>query len=459
MNTENYFDMVILGGGPAGTSAAFRAVEAGMKTALVESGFLGGTCLNVGCIPTKYLLGGTAALPLLSVQKKYKVAQGDIQFSLEALQSRKDRYIKGTRQALEKQLREAGVTLFSGKGLFDGQQSLNVKSKEGEQRLSFGKCIVATGSAPASFPGLKPDGATVCGSASLLCLTQIPENLIIVGAGAIGLELGEIFHRFGTKIILCDLAPRVLSGEDPEISEAVHAYHSREGWIIHTGRRIESLSTVDGQSELHFSDGERIRAAMSLVAVGRRSTASMLAPEKAGLALHPKGWLAAGADLRCAEHVYAVGDVNGRVLLAHAADHQARYAVAHAAGNAVAEYTPPPMPSCIYGSMEVMRVGPTLKELQAENGDAIFQSRAALAGNAIAQSYGHPQGFVRMLWRNETIVSISAVGHGVSHLVSAAALLIGKKIQKNVPLPLIFAHPTLDEALESAIVATKENIQ
>jgi dihydrolipoamide dehydrogenase len=184
----------------------------------------------------------------------------------------------------------------------------------------------------------------------------------------------------------------------------------------------------------------------------------MLAPENAGLALDAKGWLAAGADLRCAEHVYAVGDINGRVLLAHAADHQARYAVDHAAGKAVAEYTAPPMPSCIYGSMEVMRVGPTLKELQAGSADTIFQSRAPLAGNAIAQSYGHTQGFVRVLWRNDVIVSVSAAGHGVSHLVSAAALLIGKKMQKNMPLPLIFAHPTLDEALESAIVAPKENI-
>jgi len=145
-------------------------------------------------------------------------------------------------------------------------------------------------------------------------------------------------------------------------------------------------------------------------------------------------------------------------LLAHAADHQARYAVDHATGSTAATYTNPPMPSCVYGSMEVMRVGPTLKELQAKNTKTILQSRAALAGNAIAQSYGNPQGFVRMLWSNETLVSVSAVGHGVSHLVSAAALLVGKKIQKNMPLPLIFAHPTLDEALESAMVAPKENI-
>ena len=458
MSTEHFFDLVILGGGPAGTRAAFRAAETGMKTALVESGFLGGACLNVGCIPTKYLLGGTAALPLLAAQKKYKVAQGDVAINLESLQNRKDRYIKGARQALEKQLREAGVALFAGKGSFDSPQSLMVQSKEEQTRLLFGKCIVATGSAPASFPGLKPDGASICGSASLLSLTSAPESMIIVGGGAIGLELGEIFHRFGTKITLVDAAPRILPGEDREISEAVHAYHAREGWNIHAGRRIESLSTMDGQSELRFTDGETMRAARSLVAVGRRSTASALAPEQAGLTQDANGWLAADASLRCSEHVYAVGDVNGRVLLAHAADHQARYAVDHAAGNAPGAYAPPAMPSCVYGSMEVMRVGSTLKELQAGGATNVSQSKAPLAANAIAQSYGHTQGFVRLLWQDETIVSASAVGHGVSHLVSVAALLIGKKIQKNVPLPLIFAHPTLDEVFESAIVAPKENI-
>ena len=457
MTTENSFDLIILGSGPAGTRAAFRAAEAGLKVALVGSGFLGGACLNVGCIPTKYLLGGTAALPLLATQKKYKVAAGDITISLEALQARKDRYIKGTRQALEKQLREANIALLLGRGLFDGPQSLIVKSKEGDQRLFFNKCIVATGSSPASFPGLKPDGANVYGSASLLSLTKAPESLIIVGAGAIGLELGEIFHRFGTKIILADLAPRVLPGEDPEISAAVEAHHSREGWSIHVGRRIESLATAGGQAELRFADGESIRAAISLVAVGRRSAASTLAPEKAGLALDAKGWLAVDEDLRCSEHVYAVGDVNGKTLLAHAADHQARHAVDHITGSAARHggYTPPPMPSCVYGSMEVMRVGPALKELQAKSTETLFQSHAPLAANAIAQSHGQPQGFVRILWQGETVAGVSAVGHGVSHLVSASALLIGKKIQKNMPLPLIFAHPTLDEALESAMVAPK----
>lgn len=455
MNTESRFDLVILGGGPAGTRAAFAAVAAGMKTALVECGFLGGTCLNVGCIPTKFLLGGTAALPLIAVQRKYKTVSGDLGVDFAALQARKDRYIKGTRQALEKQLQQAGVTLFHGRASFAGPHSVRVQGAE-ERELDFGKCIVATGSSPAGFPGLKADGASVRTSSGMLALGKVPESLNIVGGGAIGLELGEIYHRLGSKILLAEGMPRLLPGEDPEVGEALRAHFSREGWTIHTGRRIASLTTEEGRSLLRFEDGETVIAEASLVAVGRKSSAPGLAPEKAGLTVGPKGWLETDAFLRSAANVYAVGDVNGRVLLAHAADHQARYAVAHASGNHAGPYVSPDIPSCVYGTMEVMRVGPTLAEL-AGRGEEARISRAPMAGNAIAQSYGHTQGFARMIWSGDMLRTVSAVGHGVSHLISAAALLVQRGTQKNTSLPIIFAHPTLDEVLESAIVARRES--
>ena len=456
--SDKHFDLVILGGGPGGTRAAFEAREAGMSVALVESGFLGGTCLNVGCIPTKYLLGATASLPLLTVQRKYKVVKGALEYDFAALQSRKDRFIKGSRQTLEKRLAQEGITLFKGRGSFCGERSVLAKGAGFEEKLDFGKCMVATGSVPSSFPGLKPDGKTVRSSAGLLAIDFVPESLIIVGGGAIGIELGEAFHRLGTKIILAEGMPRILPGEDEDVSEAVRAYLTREGWSIHTGRRIASLSTADGRSLLRFEDGEELTAATSLVAVGRRAMTSPLAPDAGGLALAERGWLQTDATLRCAEHVYAVGDVNGRTLLAHAAEHQASYAVAHAAQKIAGNYTPPAMPSCVYGTMEVMRVGPTAAQLKAEGGH-IEVSRAPLAANAIVQSYGHSQGFARMLWQDGVLRGVCAVGHGVSHLVTASALLVAAETKKNLHPSVIFAHPTLDEVLESAMLAPRENIQ
>ncbi|MDR2076107.1 MAG: NAD(P)/FAD-dependent oxidoreductase [Desulfovibrio sp.] len=451
-------DLLVIGSGPAGSRAARDGAAAGFSTVLAESGFPGGTCLNTGCIPTKFLLGSTRLLPLLETQKKYRTASGDVLFNLSALQARKDRFVQGSRAGLERQLAEAGVTLLRGKAVFTGPQSVRVSPAGGEKEvsLSFARCILAAGSVPASFPGLRPDGQTVLSSAGVLNLKEAPESLLIIGAGAIGLELGEFFHRLGTKILLVEGLPQILPAEDPDVGDLLQRHFRREGWIIHTGKRIASVTTADGASRLVFESGEELAASLSLLAVGRRANTAGLGTEAAGLALRPNGSLETDETLRCAENIYAVGDCNGRTLLAHAADHQARYAVAHAAGRVGAPYSPPPVPSCLYGSVEVMRVGPTEKEL-ARNQEAYELSRAMLAENPIAQSSGQAQGFVKMLWTGSRLRAVCAVGHDVSHLAGASALLVEKQARRNAPLPVFFAHPTLDEALESAMTAATEN--
>ena len=450
------YDLVVVGAGPGGTRAAFTAAAHGLKTAIVEAAFLGGTCLNSGCIPTKYLLGGTAFLPLLRVQAKYGTASGEPQVSLVNLQTRKDRFLKGTRQSLEKQLAAAGITLVRGRASFSGPQELTVKGTDAAT-LRFNKCILAAGSVPSSFPGLKPDGAAVMVSSSLLNLKEVPESLLIVGGGAIGLELGEFYHRLGCSIQLVEGLPRILAGEDEETSEFMRSYFTREGWKIHTGRKISSVATVNEQAVLTFEDGETLTAARALLAVGRRPAMTGLEPEAAGLCLHSNGRLITDGFLKTSEHVYAVGDVNGRTPLAHAAEHQGEYAALHAAGKVTAAYAPPAIPGCIYGTMEVMRVGPTLRELR-ERGKVITVSRATAAANPIVQSYGHTQGFIMALWADDELHSITAVCHGASHLVTAAALLVESKIRRGVTPPIVFAHPTLDECLKAVLESPAQSI-
>ncbi|MDR2488782.1 MAG: NAD(P)/FAD-dependent oxidoreductase [Desulfovibrio sp.] len=452
------FDLIVLGGGPAGSNAALHAAGIGMKTALVEPGFLGGTCLNAGCVPTKYLLGASACLPLLRAQRRYKVAQGETPFDFAALQARKERYIRGARKALQKKLEQAGVTLFKGRGVFSGPQLVTIRGSSLETKLTFFKCLVAIGSIPASFPDLKPDGATVCSPASILNLLDVPKSLIIVGAGAIGLELGELLHRFGCNIDLTEASSRLLPREDPEVGAALYSHYARQGWNIHRGRRIRSVKTVDGRSVLTFADGETLTAETSLLCIGRRPATAALTPEAAGLAVKDAGWLDSDAYLRCSEHVYAVGDINGRMLIANAAEHQARYAVEHAAGATRDPYRCDAVPSCIYGGMEFMRVGPTAKELLGE-GERVFLSKAPLAASPVAQSSGCIRGFVKMLWTNDSLRSVYAVGHDVSHLLTAASLLVSGQMKKNVPLPLIRAYPALDEVLESAIAAPLQSVE
>lgn len=461
MKNDN-FDLLIIGGGSGGTKAALEAAKLGLKTALVEKHLLGGTCLNAGCIPTKYLLGATASIPLLEAQAKNKNLGGHITVNLGNIQDRKERYIKGLRQAVAKQLEAAGVVLFNGTAVFTGPRSVTVTTGEGERALTFERAVAATGSVPASFPGLQPDARAVLTSTELLTLSQVPESIIIIGAGAIGIELGEFYHRLGSRVILVEAASRILPTEDEEVCKVLHKHFERSGWAIHTDRKVKTVETVPSDdpdlefmAKVTFEDGEVVTAPIALLALGRKSTAEGLAPEKGGLRQNARGWLETDGQLMCSPHVYAIGDANGRTLLAHAADHQARYVARHAAGLEAGEYAPPAMPSCVYGTMEVMRVGPTTAEAASGRG-GITVSRANLIANAISQSYGHTQGFVKMTWANGTIASVTAVGHGVSHLVGASSFLVASCYKKNAPSNIIFAHPTLDESLESAILGEPE---
>lgn len=471
--------MIILGGGPGGSRAAFDAAARGLSVALVDRDGLGGVCLNRGCIPTKLLLGATAALPLLEAQKKLKGAAGHIAFDLAALQQRKERIVKGTRQALEKRLKGAGITVFAGQGRVtaappadnpvhgDGELTVTATQAHGpgqETRLAWGTLLVATGSTPAGFPGLAADGAAVLDSTALLEVSSAPESLVVVGGGAIGLEMADIFARLGTRITVVEGMDRLAPTEDPEVSETLRKAYTREGWAIHTGRKVASLATVTeagaSRAVLRFEDGGELSAARALLAVGRHPASAGIGLAALGITRHGSGWVQTDAYLRAAPRVYAVGDVNGRTLLAHAADHQAGYAVRHACGAETTPYDPGIMPACIYGQLEVMRAGPTVEELK-KAGFSPSISRSMLIANPIAQAYGTTQGFIKVAWVDGRIRGVTAVGHSVSHLVTLAAVLAGGSgaapgWSAHDADSVIFAHPTLDEALHAAMTAPHE---
>ncbi len=454
------YDVVILGAGPGGSRAALEAAAAGLRVAIVDKGSFGGTCLNWGCIPTKLLLGGTAAHPLLEVQKKLKTAQGTIDFDLTALQARKTRFINGTRQALEKQLRQAGIEVITGTARLAGPGHVEVVDGEGTRELAARNVIVATGSVPASFPGLAPDGEAVLDSTALLDVTEVPDSLIIVGGGAIGLEMGDFFSRLGTAITIVEGLDRLAPTEDPEIGQTLGKLLKREGWAIHTGRRVASLSTVEGKAQLRFEDGTELVADKALMAVGRRPATAGLGLETAGAPLRGAGWVETNDHLLAAPGLYAIGDVNGRTLLAHAADHQARFVISHIASGSASSasgYPAPVMPSCIYGHTEVMRAGATVAELVASGHD-VHVSTSQLIANPIAQAYGTTGGFIRVLWVEGQVRGISAVGHGVSHLVTLATVIVSQRWRREDVHGIIFAHPTLDEALEAALLAPSQKV-
>jgi len=445
--------LCILGAGPGGLRAAFEGLRLGFEVTLAERECVGGVCLNRGCIPTKQYLGGTASLPLLHGARAQKLAEGSIRPDLRNLKARKDRFVKASRQALEKQLAAAGVRVLFGAGRVNAPGQLEVTTSEGVHVCEWDTLIIATGSHPASFPGVTADHDCVLDSTDVLELEEAPESLLVVGAGAIGLEMADFFSRLGVKIALVEGCEQLAPAEDPELGEALRRFYAREGWEIYTGRDVAALATHEGKAVLRFADGDELSAAKALLAVGRRPNSAGLGLEALGVDPKP-GWLTVDASLRVVPGVYAIGDVNGKSLLAHTADHQARYAVSHAAGANAGPYAPPPVPACIYGHMEVMRVGPSVLELRGRPGIAC--SRANMVANPIAQGYCATQGFIKVFWEGDRVCAISALGHGVSHLVGIAGVIVTQGWSAEDIHRIIWAHPTLDEALEAALCAPRE---
>jgi dihydrolipoamide dehydrogenase len=445
--------LCILGAGPGGLRAAFEGLRLGFEVTLAERELVGGTCLNRGCIPTKHYLGGTAAVPLLRGAMAQKLATGSISPDLRNLKAKKDRFVKASRQAMEKQLSSAGVRLLFGTGRVSAPGQMEVAAGEGVQAYAWDALIIATGSHPSPLLNTAADHDCVLDSTDALELEEAPESLIVVGAGAIGLEMADFFGRLGAKISLVEGCAQLAPAEDPELGEALRRIYEREGWEVHTGRNVAALATRQGKAILRFADGGELSADKALLAVGRRPNSVGLSLEILGLE-QQSGWLPVDECLRVTPGVYAIGDVNGKSLLAHAADHQARYAVAHAAGEASGPYAPPPVPACIYGHMEVMRVGPSVQELRDRQG--IECSRGNMVANPIAQAYCATQGFIKVFWEEGRVCAISALGHGVSHLVGIAGVVVSQGWRVEDIHRIIWAHPTLDEALEAALSAPRE---
>lgn len=483
MTCSSSCDLLIVGAGPAGYSAALDAAKLGLKVIVAERMQPGGTCVNMGCVPTKLLLGASAPLAALKALKKQKIMDGEIAVDLEAVQKRNMKLVAGTRNAIVKQLQDAGVEIIRGRATLSGSHSVTVPAGEcpdeldakccvteadtsavGMRTVTFRYMLLCNGSVPAALPGLEADGRRVVNSNWLLTQRKAPEDMIILGGGVIGLELGDFFAQLGTKITMVEALDRIAPLEDPEISETLFKIRKREGWKIICGRRVQSLTTDGDSARLVFEDGEELRASLALTAVGRTPATAGMCLEEHGVELVGRGWVKTDDCLRTTlPHIYAAGDVNGRMLLAHTAWHQSRWCVRHIAavekGNAESmdPYRLDTMISCIYGSTEVMRAGKSVAELCGEGRDVAVSS-APLAANCIAQSHGASQGFVKVIWSSGRVQGITAVGHGTSHLVTQAAIIAGQQWDDSQIDSLLFAHPTLDETLEAALTAPRTTV-
>ena len=453
----NDYDVVVIGAGPGGYVAAIRAAQLGLKTAIVEKQWLGGVCLNVGCIPSKALLrNAELAHTLRERTKEFGISFENLQldYSVAVKRSRQvsDRLTRGVGFLLKKN----NIDVFMGVGQIDGSGKVNVLDNDGKsQTLLTKNIIIATGSHAVKVPGMEVDGEKILSFWEAILQTTRPESVVIIGAGAIGAEFATIWNSYGTKVTLVEMMPRILPLEDEEVSAELAKAFQKRGMDIMTGYRVEGIEKTEKGVSVKISAGEEVKiidADQALVAIGFRPNTADLGLEKAGVELTERGFIK--IDDRMATNVagvWAIGDVTGQLLLAHVASAQATVCAENIAGVETVKLDYRMIPRATYCQPQVASFG--LTETQAkEAGYEIKVGRFPFQANGKALGLGDYTGFVKIISdvKFGEILGAHMIGPEVSELLPELTLahqmeLTAEEIGRNV-----HAHPTLSEALLEA---------
>lgn len=451
------FDVVIIGSGPGGTAAAKILASADKRVAIIEDRDWGGACLNRGCVPTKLLLGAVAPLGVLEGLARRHIVQGSETVNFPALRERVRHFVDASRRALALDFIHRGITLYKGTATCLTPHCIRIAERDGNTTsINTEYLIFACGSRTSTYPKLTPDRKVILSSTSILQQTIIPESLIIAGGGTIGVEMADFFYHMGTRVIIAEAAPQLAPTEDEDIASQLRFRLEKNGVFCLTGVRALSLERdKDDEATLTLADGAVYTARKGLIAAGRAPNTEGLDAESAGCALNRRGFITTDYTLRASSNSWAIGDVNGKVLLAHAASHQGEYVARSILGLETGPYVPGPQPSCFHGSFEIMRAGITEREAVALGGD-VYVSKAPFANNVISQASGNPSGFVKVVWRNGEMVGIAAIGFGVTQLALTAQLLLLGQYYGSKLNTFMVAHPTLDETLLAAIQSKRK---
>ena len=450
------FDLIVIGAGPGGYTAAIRAAQLGMKTAIVEKGkTLGGSCLNVGCIPSKALLSSSE---LFYGARKHFGSHGisadGLSMDVGAMMKRKDGVVRKMARGIDYLMNKNGIERVAGLGRIAGPNEVEVTSDAGQQCLKAKRILIATGSRVAGLPFLEFDGETVLSSDDAVALGQAPVSMIVIGGGAIGLELGSVWARLGTAVTVVELLPRIAATFDEDITQALQTLLQRQGLKFHLGAGIESAERTESGVKLTATKGDKqleIEAEKVLVAVGRKPNTGGLGAAEAGVALDERGCIKTDAEWQTSvPGIYAIGDVVAGPMLAHKAEQEAVAAVERMAGQASwVNYNA--IPSVIYTSPEVAAVG--LTEVEAgEKGHEVVVGAFPFQANGRAVAGGHADGLAKIIAdkASNRVLGVQILSANASELIAEAVLLMEFGGSAEDLARTIHAHPTMSEGLREA---------
>ena len=458
MTTESY-QLIVIGSGPGGYVAAIRAAQLGLKTAVIEEDRIGGVCLNVGCIPSKSLIYASGLYEKLQHADAMGLTVGSVEVDGKKLQEWKSGIVKRLTTGVGFLLNKNGADVIHGHAEFLSPNAVSVKDADGNvKEVRFEKCIVATGARPATLPFL-PIGGNVMTYKEALDIDWVPKTMTVVGGGVIGLELGTVFQRFGSKLTVVELLDQILPGTDPEMVKVVERSIKKGKGKVHTSTTAKGIESKDGQQVLvaETKDGKKveIESEVILVSIGFKPNSDRVGREKAGLEIDKTGHFVVNAHRQTnVPHIYAIGDVAGLPWLAHKASKEGLVAAGHAAGKAESVYDVRAMPAAIFTHPEVATVGIQEPEAKAKGLD-VKVGKFPFTALGRAMSVGETDGFVKMIVdaKTDVVLGVSAVGYQASDLIAEAALAIEMGATSEDIALTVHAHPTWPESLMEAAEA------
>ena len=442
----NEFDVVIIGGGPGGYAAAIRCSQLGLSVALAEQEALGGTCLNWGCIPTKSLLQSADLYQQILDAETFGISVGDVTFDLAKMVDQSRQAAQQLSQGVAQLMKKNKVKIFSGEASITGIGEVHVNG----ETLITDSIIVASGAEQKSLGPIAIDGQNIWGAREAMTPSKLPKKLLIVGAGAIGVEFASFYRSLGSTVTLLEVAPEILPSEDQEISRLAREALVGRGIEVINGQGIEHLeSSKKGVSAVIEGKARQFDAAILSVGVQARI---------AGLGLEGLGVDMDGSFIRVGDHqqtsvpgIYAIGDVAGAPCLAHKATHEAMIA-----SEAIAGHMPEPLrreriPGCTYSAPQVASIG--LREQDAGE-RALKIGRFPLYANGKSVVAGHPEGLIKTVFDAGTgeLLGAHMIGEGVTELIQGFAVAMGLETTEQELIETIFPHPTVSEAMQESVL-------
>ncbi len=454
--TKRDFDVVVIGAGPGGYVCAIRCAQLGLRTACVDKrATLGGTCLNVGCIPSKALLQSSELFAQTSHLKSHGILASDVSLDLSVMMARKDKVVTTLTRGIAALFRKNSITHLSGTGRIVDRHTVDV----GGNTVTTHHIVIATGSDHATLPGIEIDEKRVVSSTGALSLAEVPHSMVVIGAGFIGLEMGSVWRRLGTRVTVVEYLDRIAPGMDGEIAGQFQKLLRRQGLAFRLGSQVTAVTP--GRDEvavtLEAAGGgppETLTTEVVLVSVGRKPFTEGLGLAEAGVATDDKGRIR--VDDRFATNqpgIHAIGDCIAGTMLAHKAEDEG-IAVAETLAGGAGHVNHDVIPGVVYTNPEAASVGKTEEELQAAGADYIA-GRFPMIANSRARTYDETGGMVKILADRSTdrVLGVHIVGTAAGELIAEAAVAMEFGASSEDLARTCHAHPTFSEAVREAALA------